>query len=222
MTDPAGYLSRARCRLARWLTASTILGDRAGQSVVEFAVALPFLVLMGLGTFAVGIIIDRHLTVGQLVRNGGNMFARGVSFVSTQNKQFLVDAATGMGMTLSGGNAVVYLSLLERVPPAAKCSGATCANAGMIVVAQRYSVGNTTLAPSKFGMPANLDSQGNHLNPFGDTEARATNVPSSLSNVGTGLQPNEIVYLVEAFHRPSSLSFPGIFAPQIMYSRAFF
>jgi hypothetical protein len=203
--------------LVRWLGSGS-----AAQSVVEFAVALPFLVMMGMGTFAVGIIIDRHLTVGQVVRNGGNMFARGVSFVSNQNKQFLVDAADGMGMTLTGGNAVMYLSLLERVPTTAQCGSGPCANAGMIVIAQRFSVGNTTLAASKFGMPANLDSEGNHLDAFGDTDARATNVPPSLSSVSTGLQPNEIVYVVECLHTPSTITFPGIFSPQIMYSRAFF
>jgi hypothetical protein len=160
--------------------------------------------------------------VGQLVRNGGNMFARGVSFVSNQNKQFLVDAATGMGMTLNGGTAVVYLSLLERVPLTAKCGGGTCANAGLVVIAQRFSVGNTSLAPSKFGMPSSLDSEGNHLDPFGNADARASNVPASLNNASSGLQPNEIVYVVEAFHTPSTIAFPGIFAPEIMYSRAFF
>lgn len=217
MTDLAAKIRKSQRRLACWLGAGA-----EAQSVVEFAVALPFLVLMCLGTFAVGMIIDRHLTVGQLVRNGGNMFARGVSFVSDQNKQFLVDAASGMGMTLNGGNAVVYLSLLDRVPPTVICGSGTCTNAGMIVISQRFTVGNTSLAPSKFGMPANLDSQGNHLNAYGDSDARATNVPASLSSVSTGLKPNEIVYVVETFHTPSTISFPGIFAPQIMYSRAFF
>jgi hypothetical protein len=221
MTDIAERIRasqrRLARRLARWLTA----GGEA-QSIVEFAVALPFLVLMCMGTFAVGMIIDRHLTVGQVVRNGGNMFARGVSFVSDQNKQFLVDAATGMGMTLNGGTAVIYLSLLERVPLTAKCGSGICANAGMIVISQRFSVGNESLAASKFGMPANLDAEGNHLNAFGDTDARAGNIPASLGNTATGLQANEIVYVVETLHTPTTLTFPGIFSPQMMYSRAFF
>lgn len=217
MIDMICRLHAAQRRLGRWLAAGS-----AGQSVVEFAVALPFLILMGIGTFAVGIIIDRHLTVGQLVRNGGNMFARGVSFVSDQNKQFLVDAADGMGMTLTGGNAVVYLTLLQRVPPSALCGGGPCANAGRIAISQRFSVGNTTLSASKFGMPANLDSEGNHLDAFDDTDARAANVPASLDNAASGLQPNEIVYVVESFHTPSTITFPGIFSPNMMYSRAFF
>jgi len=217
MIEVSSRIRGALRRLGRWLAAGS-----AAQSVVEFAVSLPFLVLMGVGTFAVGIIIDRHLTVGQLVRNGGNMFARGVSFVSDQNKQFLVDAADGMGMTLNGGTAVVYLSLMQRVPPTVQCGAGACANAGMIVIAQRFSVGNTTLAASRFGMPANLDAEGNHLDAFDDTDARAGNVPASLNSVSSGLQPNEIIYVVETFHTPSTLSFPGIFSPQMMYSRAFF
>jgi TadE-like protein len=217
MIDYGNKIRAALRRLGRALAAGS-----AGQSVVEFAVALPFLILMSIGTFAVGIIIDRHLTVGQLVRNGGNMFARGVSFVSNQNKQFLVDAADGMGMTLTGGTAVVYLSLLQRVPPTARCGSGPCANAGMIVIAQRFAVGNASLAPSKFGMPTQLDAEGNHLDAFGDSDARASNVPASLNNASSGLQPNEIVYVVESFHTPSTITFPGIFSPSMMYSRAFF
>jgi hypothetical protein len=127
-----------------------------------------------------------------------------------------------MGMTLNGGTAVVYLSLLERVPMTVMCGAGTCANAGLIVISQRFSVGNESLAASKFGMPANLDSQGNHFDAFGDPDARAGNVPASLNSAATGLQANEIVYVVETFHTPSTISFPGIFSPQMMYSRAFF
>jgi hypothetical protein len=34
--------------------------------------------------------------------------------------------------------------------------------------------------------------------------------------------PNEMLYAVEAYHEPSTLAFQGIFAPELMYSRAFF
>jgi Flp pilus assembly protein TadG len=200
--------------------ARRLSSDRRGQSVVEFAVALPFLVLMAVGTFAVGMVIDRHLTLGQLARNAGNMFARGISFTSDQNKQFLVDAATGLGMTLDGGNAVVYLSLLEKIPANADCGAGpgSCANAGEVVIAQRFTVGNTSMADSRFGMPSNIGPDGNHTDFFDDPDARAS-VPASLTSV---MADNEILYAVEAFHEPSTLAFQGIFAPSMMYSRAFF
>jgi hypothetical protein len=192
--------------------------DSRGQSVVEFAVALPFLVLMSVGTFVVGMVIDRHLTLGQLVRNGGNMFARGISFTSDQNRQFLVDAATGMGMTLNGGNAVVYLTLLQMIPETAMCGASACENAGEVVVAQRFTVGNTSIADSQFGMPENIDANGNHEDFFDDSDAVAS-LPATLSS---SMMPNEMLYAVEAYHEPSTLAFQGIFAPELMYSRAFF
>jgi TadE-like protein len=208
-------LRKSIARLAR-----RIAKNQTGQSVIEFAVSLPFLVLMAIGTFAVGMVIDRHLTMGQLVRNAGNMFARGISFNSNQNKQFLVSAATGMGMTLTGGKTVVYLSLLQMIPATANCGTGpgSCANAGQVVIAQRFSVGNTSIDISKFGMPSNILANGNHADFFNDPDAVAT-VPAALSSV---MAPNEILYAVEAYHEPETLAFQGIFAPDVMYSRAFF
>jgi hypothetical protein len=208
-------LRKAIVKLAR-----RVSNDERGQSVVEFAVALPFLVLMAVGTFAVGMVIDRHLTMGQLVRNAGNMFARGISFTSDQNRQFLVSAASGMGMTLNGGQSVVYMSLLQKIPANADCGGGagSCNNAGEIVIAQRFTVGNTGIDVSKFGMPANIASDGNHVDFFDDPDAIAT-VPSALSSI---MAPNEILYAVEAYHVPATLAFQGIFAPNVMYARAFF
>jgi hypothetical protein len=210
----------ASLRKAIARTARRFCQDRRGQSVIEFAVALPFLVLMAVGTFAVGMVIDRHLTMGQLVRNAGNMFARGISFTSTQNKQFLIDAGTGMGMTLAGGKSVVYLSLLQKIPANADCGGGagSCANAGQVVIAQRFTVGNTSIDNSKFGMPSNIGSDGNHLDFFDDTDAQAT-APSALTTV---MADNEILYAVETYHEPTTLAFQGIFAPDVMYARAFF
>jgi hypothetical protein len=36
------------------------------------------------------------------------------------------------------------------------------------------------------------------------------------------MAPNEILYAVEVYHEPDTLAFQGIFAPEVMYSRAFF
>lgn len=201
------------------------LSDGRGQSIIEFAVALPFLVAMAVGTFAVGIVIDRYLTLGQLVRNGGNMYARGIEFGSDQNKQFLIDAATGLDLQLAAGRTSMYLTLLTRVPQAATCNGSPCANAGMVVIAQRFSIGDFASGDpamsSRLGMPVNLDSDGNHLDFFDDSDARAT-APSALAAVATGIQDNELIYAVEAIHRPTTIAFQGIFSPDHMFSRAFF
>lgn len=228
--------SPAAIRIAR--RAMRGLGTE-GQSVVEFAVALPFLVLMSVGAFAVGMILDRHLTLGQVVRNGGNMYARGIDFASDQNKNFIVDAATGLDLQLTSGHTAVWFSLLTRVPADAQCddgAGGTrdCNNNGEVVIAQRFMIGDTDgtnmhsrLAaagfPSSFvdksGNPA---SEGDQANYYDLTEARATTAPASITNASSGIQENELVYVVEVLHRPTTIHFQGVFAPEIMYSRAFF
>ncbi len=208
------------------------LGEQ-GQSIVEFGIASPFLVFMSVGVFAVGLMLDRHLTLTQVVRNAGNMYARGIDFSSTQNKNFIVDAASGLDLHLnSGGSTAVYMSRLTRVPDDAICDTGggprDCNNNGEVVISQRYMVGDSAAGgsmDSHFGMPTQfLDAAGNpategdHLDFYDLTEARATNLPGGM----TGLREDELIYAIEIIHRPISLKFPGVFAPDIMYSRGFF
>jgi hypothetical protein len=67
-------------------------------------------------------------------------------------------------------------------------------------------------------MPENIDANGNHEDFFDDSDAVAS-LPATLSS---SMMPNEMLYAVEAYHEPSTLAFQGIFAPELMYSRAFF
>lgn len=225
-------------------------GPCRGQSVVEFAVALPFLVLITIGSFAVGIVLDRHMTVGQVVRNGGNMFARGIDFASNQNKQFIIDAASGLDLELASGRTVVYFSLLARVPEDAICDSGTgpgdCLNQGEVVIAERYRIGAAappdapvgSAMASKLAMPGDnfvdksgapategivhKTSGGQSFTHFDFAEAVATGAPPEVTDPTNGLQPNEVLYAVEVIHRPEAISFHGIFAPEFLYSRAFF
>lgn len=217
----------------------SFLHDVGGQSVVEFAVALPFLVLMSVGTFAVGMILDRHLTLGQVVRNGGNMYARGIDFSIDQNKHFIMDSGTGLDLQLTSGKSAVWFTLLTRVPSDAQCSSGggplrDCNNNGRVVIAQRYMIGDTAgtgmssrlqngQSASQFVDKNGVSStEGDHADHFDLAEAWADSAPASLTNAATGIQDNELIYVVEIIHRPSSISFQGIFAPEFMYSRAFF
>ncbi len=208
------------------------LSDDSGQSLVELAVAWPFLVLMTVGTFAVGIVVDRYLTVGEVVRNGGNMYARGVKFDSTQNKQLLIDSGPGLDFQLTGGKTAVYLSLLTRAPATAiydDGSGpAPCANQDQIVIVQRYEIGDTASTTSnmssRVGTPTTFvyGTEGDVDNYFDEPSAVATGAPAVLANNVTGLLEDQFVYVIEVIHRPESIAFQGIFAPEYMYARAFF
>ncbi len=199
-----------------WLSSWTIWlarlrelpADRKAQAIGEFAICLPFLVLISVGTFALGVVIDRHLTVTQLVRNAGNMYARGVDFTLQQNKQLILQAADGMQMTVAGGQGVIYLSTVIVAQ--------TGDNLGLPVVSERIVIANASMAQSKVGMPAAVLSNGEVVDYDNDPQARAT-LPA-----GVTLANNERVYVAEVFHNPVNLSFEGIFVPQGLYSVAFF
>lgn len=182
--------------------------SRRGSALVEFAISFPFLSLLTIGTFAVGVTIDRYLTVAQLVRDGGNMYARGVDFSADQNKQLLLMAASGMGMTTTGGNGVLYLSTVVE--------GDSGANRGVPVIAHRIVIGDSSFAASSAGMPTTVQANGDVSNANTDSAARAQ-LPTGLTVTG-----NERIFVAEVFHKPVGIQFPGFFAPTRIYSRAFF
>jgi hypothetical protein len=186
-----------------------------GSSILEFAISLPFLVLMSVGAFAMGLSIDRHLTVTQLVRHAGNMYGRGVDFSQTQNQQLLLQAATGMNMSLNGGQGVVYLSTVVLAPP--NGPGENRPNANLPVVAHRITIGNVNLPNSNIAMPTGVASNGEVAGYDDDNLSARATLPAGLT-----LVQGERFYFAEVFHTPTDIGFPGIFAPELLYSRAVF
>ena len=182
--------------------------DRRGQAIAEFALSLPFLILISVGTFALGVVIDRHLTVTQLVRNAGNMYARGVDFTLVQNKELLLKAADGMEMTVDGGQGVIYLSTVILSQEGD--------NQGDPVVSERIVIANAGLHDSAVAMPATVLPNGEVVDYDNDANAVASLPP------GVELFGNERIYVAETFHDPRNLAFEGIFVPQGLYSAAFF
>jgi hypothetical protein len=182
--------------------------DRRGQAIVEFAISLPFLVLISVGTFALGVVIDRHLTVTQLVRNAGNMYGRGVDFTLTQNKELLLRAADGMEMTVAGGQGVIYLSTVILSQEGD--------NTGEAVVSERIVISNANLHDSAIAMPTSVLANGEVVDYDNDGNALATLPP------GVTLFNNERIFVAEVFHNPQNLAFEGIFVPDGLYSAAFF
>ena len=156
-------------------------------------------------------LLDRHMTVTQLVRNAGNMFARGIDFSLDANRQVLLRAASNMNMTVNGGDGVVYLSLIVIAPPG---SGN---NEGLPVIAQRFQIGDPQVAASHVGSPP-VSADGTVPDFFNDPNAVAT-LPTAMTDE---LQANERVFASEVFHEPKQLLFPGIVAPEIMSAIAYF
>lgn len=195
---PLGPRRRASCR---------------GQSLLEFALVLPVLLLVVLGVIEVGhLLIDQHV-VTRLTREGSNLISRDVS---------LADAVTALkNMTTPpvdfDHDARVILSVVKR--------GATVgtANYDHLILYQRCEYGTLaaqsalhTAGAGAFGgapdyIAANSDT---------DTRLQLTNVSNDLVTV-----KGEMTYVTEIYATHSTIT-PvfhfGVNVPGTLYSIAYF
>jgi Flp pilus assembly protein TadG len=184
-----------------------------GQSLVEFAVILPFTVVLVLGVIELGYaLLDQHV-VAKLTREGSNLISRDTS---------LGDA----GKTLKGmatrpvnfdtGSKMIF-SVIRR-------GGTTgTSNFGKDILYQRYA--------SPYGTwPSELTTRGagafgpgpeyQAINADGDTNLQVTNLPANLI-----VANNAMVYITEVFtSHPLITPFDkfGITVPTTLYSIAYF
>ena len=185
----------------------------SGQSVVEFALILPLLMVIVLGVAEFGFaLLDEHV-VTRLSREGSNLISRDTS---------LQDAATALtSMSSPPVNFATRSKLIFSVVRKVATTGS--ANYNMLVLYQRYELGSfsgtsqvTTLGAGSFGgapdyQAANSDS---------DTGLRVTNLPVNLV-----LSKGGMIYITEIFtrhNRITPLDQFGVLVPQTLYSIAYF
>ncbi len=170
---------------------------------------MPILLLLAFGTFSVSQLLERYLTVLQLVRNAGNMYSRSVDFSSPQNRQLLLEASNGLSMTVNGGDAVVYFSTVEVADAGA--------NSGQPVVTHRVVVGNASLESSGIASPAVVLPSGQVSDYENDPTAVAA-VASTLTLVS-----GDLAYVVEAFHTPTDIPIaPRMFGNRRLAAGAYY
>jgi hypothetical protein len=186
-------------------------GRRAqrGHALLEFALVTLILVPLFVGMAGIGINLTRSVTVSQVVRDAGLMYARFVDFSLPSNKDILERLAIGTGFDADGGGKgllmftkVTYVD--DAACAAASLSGTACTNRGMYVMTQRVVVGNQGLRSSQFGTPEGslLDSKGNVANYIKETSARVTGFSGMLT-----LTSKEVAYVTEGFFKGVSFKF---------------
>jgi hypothetical protein len=199
------------------LAARGFLSSRSGQrgqSIVEFALVLPFLVVLVLGLTELGYaLLDSHIAT-KMTRESSNLISRDSS---------LQDAATAMTtmssrpINFTNGSSKIIFSIIRKV----ETVGA--ANYGQPVLYQRLVYGSypgssalTTSGSGSFGgapdyIAANSDS---------DTRLRVTNLPNAAQMPLGGM-----TYVTEIFTRHTLIT-PldrfGITVPTSLYSIAYF
>ena len=189
------------------------LRDTEGTSLLEFAIALPVIVLLALGVVETSwALLDAHI-VTRLAREGSNLISRDTTPGDT------VAALTGMSTrpVNFATNSRVILSVIRNVPTVG------AANYNAPVLYQRYEFGAlaatsklTTAGTGSFGPGPEYTANNSDNN----TGLRLTNLPP---DVGTTL--GGLTYVTEIFSTHTLLTPIGNFGitmPQTLYSIAYF
>lgn len=183
-----------------------------GQSILEFTIVLPLILLLLLGSVEVGYLVLDQQAVTRMTREGSNLISRNVT---------IADAATAMRtmavrpVDFTTDSKIIF-SVVKR--------GATAgtANYDKLFLYQRYQYGvfpaSSKLQNSggSFGGAPDYEA----INPDTNAALRITNLPLTLVPVRGGL-----VYVTELFNRHQLIA-PfdrlGVGLPETLYSIAYF
>ena len=186
----------------------------AGQGLLEFAMVMPFFLLLALGVVEVGYaMLDQHV-VTKLTREGSNLISRDTT---------LQDAATAMKtmstrpVDLTGTTSRLILSVIKR-------GGTTgTPNYDKDILYQRYQIGGLP-KPSKLQTRGAVSFGGapdyTALNADTNTNLQITNLAASVV-----LAPGGMLYVTEVYTAHPSIT-PlkgfGLTMPDTLYSIAYF
>jgi hypothetical protein len=160
-----------------------------------YAVGAIFLVPLSIGVLLVNSSASQNDHANEISRDVASMYAQGIDFAKTENRNIVLRAAEGLGVHIDQGQGVLIISKIRVVHDSDCSSGqpSTCSNKGYAVVTQRFVMGNAGLRSSSFGTPARIDAAtGNVRNWASDISARAQDFTAHLS-------PGEATYAAECY-----------------------
>ena len=188
--------------------------NERGQSLVEFALLLPILLVLSLGVSEMGYaLLDQHV-VTKLTREGSNLISRDTTIQDAET------ALTGMAsrpVNFAGGSKVIF-SVLKNVGTVG------AANYNQVVLYQRHSYGSVP-----FSSPSALTASGGSFggapdyqaaNSDNDTSLRVSGLPNSVAVPLGGMLYVTEIYSSHTLLTP--LANFGISLPTQLYSIAYF
>jgi hypothetical protein len=190
----------------------TIRSER-GQSLIEFAVVLPFLLVIAFGVIEMSsALYDQHV-ITRLSREGANLISRDSTI---QDASAALRTMSVRPVNFDADSKVIF-SVIKR--------GATAgtANFDRLILYQRATFGGgsgnsaiMTAGSASFAGPPNYEASASDTN----TNLRVTNLPSGLVSVRGGM-----LYVVEIYTTHTTLTplarFGGL-VPTRLYSIAYF
>lgn len=190
------------------------LSNARGQSVIEFALIMPLILVIVLGVIELGYALqDQHL-VTKLTREGSNLISRDATL---QDAATAIKSMGSLPLNFDNGSSTMIFSVVKR--------GATTgtANFDKMVLYQRYVYGSypgaskvSTRGGGSFGGAPDYVAAGSDSN----TNLQVTNLPANLVSVKGGM-----IYITEIYTRHTLIT-PfnrfGVNVPQTLYSIAYF
>jgi hypothetical protein len=189
------------------------LKDCSGQSIIEFAVVLPVLLVLVLGVIEVGYaLLDQHV-VTRLTREGSNLISRDTSL---EDALVVMKTMSSPPVDFNNGSRVIF-SVIKR-------GGTTgSGNYDKMILYQRYEYGSMsatsalkTRGSGSFGTAPNYEA----VNSDNNTGLQVTNVPTDLVAV-----KGAMIYITEIYTTHKLIT-PfdrfGIAVPKTLYSIAYF
>jgi len=205
--------------------------NEKGNALIEFAAVSIVVIPLFFGMVGTGIQLGRMNEAVQVCRDAAHMYARGVDFSQTSNKNILVNLATGTGMTVAGGNGVVIMSQITKVfqadCTAASLTAGQCTNLGQLVFVNRLVTGNAGLRTSNYGTPPSnlVNAQGNIAASDYLTKPSLVltgSLTTELTNAGLNMNDGDVAYLTEFYESMPDLSFLGVGGSNGVYAKGIF
>jgi Flp pilus assembly protein TadG len=186
------------------------LRSSRGQSIVEFAICLPILIVLTFGVVETSQALMSQHVITKTAREGSNMISRETRLTDAGAALQNISSAPG---TFNSTTKVIFSVLLRS---------ATGSNNGSLVLYQRHQVGNLSLPGSRLNGSGSFNSANDYTaaNPNNDAGLRVTNAPTGIASV-----PGGMIYVTEVYTTYSAvtpLSNFGIAIPSVLYSIAYF
>jgi len=220
---------------------------RAGNTIIEFAIVMVFLVPLFTGTFTVGMALTKGIQISNVARDAVVLMVTattnsqsGLNLSQTQNQRIIVSAAQGLGMASdaqndpsSTGNAVVILSKVVMVGPT-ECSlgGMTpnssapnwttsnCPNYGSYAFEYRVVIGNGTRWTSTLGNPSVAIQSNGSISAANIASNGAALDSTFLSVTGLILTSSNYALVSEMYTDVSYLNFFNVMGNPVIYARS--
>jgi hypothetical protein len=219
----------------------------AGNTILEFALVMIFLVPMFAGSFTIGMALAKDIQVSNVARDAVVLMVRsvtdpnsGLDLSQTHNQRIIVRAAAGLGMNSdaqqdpsSTGNGVVILSKVVMVGPA-ECSvgiipaptgappwnAGNCANYGQYVFAYRVVIGNGSRWSSSLGNPGSTVQSDGTITAHNIATNSGNRVANFTTVTGMTLTPSTFALISEMYADVSFLNFFSILGNPTLYARS--